>query len=222
MSSRLSKVLIFLFLLSNIAVGLFGFFALRSVDEKYSALLLRVVPTLNDLQALSAGVTTAMRQTNPDVLMVTGKSVEPFQSARQAVQNEAQQRSIVLGRYWLPSKPEKRMKFEHAGADFTRAATEFLDVAISLSATEAAQRREQMVRPAFDAYLVAITQATEALHADGIQTSDALTRTTGRLSTIVLAGGSWPAAVLIAILFGSLGAFLLFIRTGIFRSEGKQ
>ena len=219
MSPRLSKVLLLLFMLSNIAVGLFGFFALRSVDEKYSALLLRVVPTLNDLQVLSAGATAAMRQMNPDVLMASGQSGGPGQSARQAIESDAQQRSVLLGRYWLPSNSEKRTNFERTGAAFTRAAIKFLDLTKDLPSAEARQSREQMVRPAFEAYQVAITQATEALQADGIQTSDALTMTTGRLSKVVLAAGSWPAAVFLMILFGSLLVFLFFVRTGVFRND---
>jgi len=160
-----------------------------------------------------------MHQTNPNVLMSSGQSGEPGRSARQAVEHDAQQRSVLLGRYWLPSDSEKRVNFERAGANFTRAANEFLNLAQALPAPEANQRREQMLRPAFEAYLVAITQATAALEADGIQTSDALSVTTGRLSKVLLAAGSWPAAVLLIILFGSVVVLLFFVRSGVFRSD---
>ena len=219
MSPRLGKVLVLLLMLSNIGVGLFGFYSLRAVDEKYSMLLLRVVPTLNDLQTLSTEATAAMHLTNPIVLKPSTQNEEPAKSARLAIEHDARQRSVLLGRYWLPSDSEQRVNFESAGANFTRAANDFLDLAKDLPEPEASHRRERMLRPAFAHYLAAITQATTALEADGIEASDALTLKTGHLSKILIAVGSWPAAVLLMILFASLFIFLFFVRSGVFRTD---
>src|SRR6266550_34403 len=61
---RQLKILVYVLVLSNIALGALGFYFLRTIDRKYSSLIDQMVPTLNDLQTLTAVSVGAMRSTN--------------------------------------------------------------------------------------------------------------------------------------------------------------
>ena len=65
---RQLKLLVVLLIISNIALGAFGFFFLRSIDQKYSALIDQSVPTLAALHKLTIKASEAMRSTNPTLL----------------------------------------------------------------------------------------------------------------------------------------------------------
>jgi hypothetical protein len=47
---RQLKVLVILLLLSNIALGAFGFYFLRRIDQRYSSLIVQAVPAMNQRQ----------------------------------------------------------------------------------------------------------------------------------------------------------------------------
>src|SRR3954467_15643781 len=62
---RRLRILVIALLCSNIGLGLFGFYVLREIDRKYSRLIAETVPSLNELQTITATSIEAMRGTNP-------------------------------------------------------------------------------------------------------------------------------------------------------------
>ena len=72
---RQLKLLVMVLIISNVALGAYGFYLLRTIDRNYSALIDQSVPILNRLQTLTAGASDAMRSTNPDLL--TEDKLEP-------------------------------------------------------------------------------------------------------------------------------------------------
>src|SRR4051794_24997618 len=79
---RQLKTLVVVLILSNIALGVFGFYLLRTIDRNYSVLIDQSIPILNGLQTLTAKASEAMRSTNP-VLLTEGK-VTPDAMAKDA------------------------------------------------------------------------------------------------------------------------------------------
>src|SRR5260370_22456378 len=86
---RQLKIIIVVLVLSNIALGGFGFYFLRAIDRKYSDLIDRAIPTLNDMQTLTAVSMKAMRTTHPNLF---GESPESrsrgLQTARGALERD--------------------------------------------------------------------------------------------------------------------------------------
>src|SRR5205814_8803362 len=73
---RQLKLLVVVLVLSNIGLGIFSFYLLRSVDRTYSDLIDRSVPVLNDLQTLTALAVRAMRGTHPTLFGENGRNRE--------------------------------------------------------------------------------------------------------------------------------------------------
>src|SRR6185295_13279972 len=69
---RQLKTLVVLLILSNVALGVLGFFLLRAIDRNYSVLIEQSVPVLNGLHTLTTSASDAMRSTNP-ILLTEGK-----------------------------------------------------------------------------------------------------------------------------------------------------
>ena len=147
--SRSAKALIFVLVVSNIATGIFSFYSLRAVDAKYSALLAQSVPTLNDLQTLTAVTVETMRSTNPSVLSSPNENSIEF--ARESIHNEEELRRSLLERHWLASDSEQRLEFARAGDAFTRAATTFVESFINSAPSEMNRQRDEVLRPGLSA-----------------------------------------------------------------------
>src|ERR1700747_2050028 len=64
---RQLKLLVVLLILSNVAIGAFGFYSLRAIDRKYSTLIDQTVPALDELTRLTNSSVETMRSTNPTV-----------------------------------------------------------------------------------------------------------------------------------------------------------
>ncbi len=216
--SRSAKALIFvLVVVSNIATGIFSFYSLRGLDAKYSALLAQSVPTLNDLQTLTAMTVEAMRSTNPSVLGLPNENSS--ERARQSIHGEEQLRHSLLQRHWLPADSKDRLEFESAGAAFSRAATAFVDSFANSAPSEMNQKRDEVLRPAFQRYQVATTKAADALEAESLQTSGTLTTKAGNVSRLILAAGTWPLAILLTLFLASALVLLYLARFSLFKKE---
>src|ERR1700730_5384418 len=99
---RQLKIVIALLVLSNIALGGFSFYFLRAIDRKYSDLIDRAVPTLNDMQTLTAFIGDAMGSTNPVLFGETPQSrTKAAQHARVALESDRALRESILKREWL-------------------------------------------------------------------------------------------------------------------------
>src|SRR5476649_1452827 len=66
------KLLVILLAASNVLVGAISVYLLRTVDRRYTELISRTVPALNDLRELMTDTITTMRATNPVLLEKAG------------------------------------------------------------------------------------------------------------------------------------------------------
>jgi hypothetical protein len=216
---RQLKILVAILVLSNVALGVFGFYFLRTVDRKYSSLIAQAVPTLNDLQTVTAMSVEAMRSTNPALFGDSPQSrAEMVQRARVALERDRGLRSQALQREWLSRDAEERLNFQNAGDAFSRTAAEVIDLFESGQSAEASRQREQSLRPAFHRYVAATTKVADELKAKSVETSGTLTARTVNISNMMLGLASWPVMLLCVFLLG-MAIFVIVVLLRLFLSE---
>jgi hypothetical protein len=216
---RQLKILVVILIVSNIGLGLFGIYVLRSVDRKYSALIHQTVPPINELQTLTAWSVDAMRSTNPSLFQPSPNgSSRPVQQAQNMIERDRELRTRALQREWLGLKPGERQDLLEAGDAFTRESLEVLHLFETGHNAEAGQRRETVLRPAFDRYVASMTKTADVLEAESLRTSGRLTEQTGSISHIVLGLASWPFMI-VGLFFLAVIIFVLgvLVRVTLFR-----
>ena len=195
-SLRNLKRLVVILIASNIALGVFSVYLLRTVDRRYTELLDRSVPVLNDLQTLTAESVSAMRGTGPALFAATEKNrAALLQSAQAALKEDREFRNRLVRGDWLSSKPKGKLNFQQAGEAFTKDSLEVLRLLEAGNAEEASRLRDNVVRPEFDHYLDAITKVADDLEAESLQTNSDYTARTNSLTTVVLGVAGWPLLV---------------------------
>ena len=218
---RQLKIIIVVLVLSNIALGGFGFYFLRAIDRKYSDLIDRAIPTLNDMQTLTAVSMKAMRTTDPTLFGESSQSRPGrIQAARVALERDRDLRTSILKREWLSRDTEERVDFQSAGEVFSRAAAEVIDLLESGRTADASKQREESLRPAFERYLETTTKAADVLEAESLKTSDLFTERTVSMSRIMLGLASWPVMILgIFLLITAVFIIAVLLKVFIFRDE---
>jgi hypothetical protein len=215
---RQLKTLVVVLVLSNIALGVFCFFTLRTLDRRYSDLIGRSVPLQNDLQTITALAVSAMHTTNPALFDNAGPAqVRAVERGRAAVARELALRTKVLRDEWMPGVAAGRAEFEQAGEAFGRAALDFLNLIDGGATADAVRLREEKIRPAFDRYLSATTHAADLLQVESLRVSDEFSAKTGSVSTLVLGFASWPVLILAALLI--LTAVFVIVLMLLFRGR---
>ncbi|MDO8542631.1 MAG: hypothetical protein Q7S40_19500 [Opitutaceae bacterium] len=211
-------MLVVVLVLSNIGLGIFGFFLLRAVDRRYSELIGNSIPVLSDLQMLTAKAVEAMRSTGPDLLDATaahrGGAVARAQLALGADRTTRQELSTAP---WMSRRGEARADFLPAGEAFTRIATEIVGLTSANKIGPAAERRERELRPAYDRYLAATTKVADVLEAESLSANKDFSARTGSLSTVMLGLGSWPVVILVGLLL--LTAIFVVVLMVLFRGR---
>jgi hypothetical protein len=191
-------------IISNIALGAFGFHLLRTINRNYSRLIDQSVPTLNGLQTLTVMASEAMRSTNP--VLLTDPNTTPAElanSARASIQRQTELREQVLRHDWIATARQQRLKVRDTGEAFNRAATDVIALIEANNVPEATKQRESVLRPAYNGYVATTTKAADLLHLASLDSSKNLSVRTGNLSRMMLGLASWPVMI--------LGTFLLFI-----------
>jgi hypothetical protein len=217
---RQLKILVVVLILSNIALGAFGIFFLRSIDQKYSALIDQSVPTLHALQNLTVRASEAMRSTNPVLLTESKMSpAEVANGARAAVEQGGELRDRLLRQDGIGASQEG-VNVRDTGEKFDRAAAEVIILLEANNAAEATKTRESVLRPAFNNYVAAATKAAELLRSESLTTSKSLSLHTGNLSKVMLGLAGWPIMILgTFLLFTALFVIAVLIKVTLFKEE---
>jgi hypothetical protein len=218
---RRLKILVILLILSNIALGVFGFCFLRAIDRNYTNLIGRSVPTLNDLQTQTAVSMEAMRSTNPILFSeASANRADLVERARRALERDRVLRGAVLKREWLSAGNVEGRDFREAGEAFAVGATRIITLLDSGDLAEAGRQREKELRPVFDRYVAATTKAADVLEEESLRTSGALTAGTLSTSKIMLGLASWPVMLLGAfLLITAVFVIAVLVKVFLFREE---
>ena len=217
---RQFKVLVVVLILSNVILGTFGFYLLRSMDRKYSTLINQSVPALTELRTLTVFSLEAMRSTSPTLSGDTPQTrQEGAQRARVALERDRNLRNHVLRQDWLSRNGEARVNFEQAGEAFSQATKQVILLLESGQSSEGDQQREQIQRPAFNRYVAATTKAADMLEAESLQMNATLTETTGSASGVLIGFASWPLMI-VGLLLAVTTLFVLGVLVNVyFRRE---
>ncbi len=194
---RQLKLLVFLLLLSNVALGLFAFYFLRGIDRKYSTLIGDTIPTLNDLQELTVSTSEAMHGTNPAFMQASDGSQATFvQRGREALEREREMRERILSSPWFATNEVERQNLRQVGETFDSGAKSVLDLLGTGKMEEATQERERSLRTDYERYVVKTRESTQRADSDSLHTSDMIALRTGSVSKLLLGLGSWPVIML--------------------------
>jgi hypothetical protein len=208
---RQLKLLVMVLVFSNIALGGLSFYLLRDMDQRYSRLIGRSVPALNDLRELLADVTTAYRSSGRLLLAKDGTPrPEAAQRMRLALAQEKQFRAEVLQAPLWTEQAAARSGLEKNGAEFERIAADVSRLIAANRDEDAVRAREVMLRPVCDRYLEAIGRAADEIEMISLRANKDYTSKTNQLSTIVLGLGGWPILVT-GLLLCFTAVFLLII-----------
>ncbi len=206
---RQLKWLVIILVLSNIALGAFSVLALRRADRRYSELIQRTVPVLNDMQTLTAHAAEAMVATNPSRLNTM--PVDAFmRDANAALTMESSDRTQVLKGVWLTEAKPERQELEQAATAFATGVRAVLAIEQTGNLAQATAQRDRDLRPAFDRYIIAITKAADALEAEGRHASDTETKRNSSMSTLMLSFASWPILAVLTLVILT-AAFVLVL-----------
>ena len=201
---RQLKILVALLIISNIALGVFGFWLLRNIDRNYSALIDQSVPTLTRLQNLTAAASETMRSTNPVLLdHPDAQPSEIARAARDTIGHDTELRQELLSRDWVKNAQSGQTDIRAAGEAFDRAAADTVQLLEANQITEAQKHRETVLRPAYNRYVTVTSQASQSLRTSSLRESNSLTLHVASVSKMILGIASWPLII--------LGAFLLFV-----------
>ncbi len=209
------KWAVVLLILSNIALGVFGFWVLRSIDRRYSELIGHSVPLLNNLQTLTAESVEAMRISGPTLLEApASKREEGIRRGRQVLRTESGFRKQLLREIAVTSAEQQRVEFEQSGEAFTTLSNRVLDLVTVGKLEEAKGFRDAQLRPAFDRYLAGITKAADEVESASLRANDDFSSQTGSMSHIILGVASWPVILIVGLLLFTaafvLGLMILF------------
>lgn len=195
------KVLVVLLVVSNIALGIFSVILLRSVDQRYSELIDRAVPALNDLRELMGDTVAVMRATNPRNFSGPRENLPAaLRVAHAAMQTAQGFRTGLLGNDSLKEEPADREAVRKTGDAFAATVTEVLQLYSTERLADAVRLREAELLPAFDQHLAAIGKAADAVEALSLGANKDYTTRTNHVSRIVLGVASWPVIALGALL----------------------
>jgi hypothetical protein len=205
---RQLKLLVLVLIISNIALGIFGFFLLRAVDRKYSDLINQTVPSINQLQTLTAASIEAMRATN--AILFQTPANEPTavaQHSKSIIEHESAMRNSALNDGSVVLNQNDRAAVQETGNAFSREALQVVQMFESGRHDEAVGARETRLRPAFDRYVACLTKSADSLQEEGLRTSGSLSERTGNLSHMMLGVASWPV-ILVGLFFVTAMVFV--------------
>ena len=194
---RQLKVVIALLVLSNVVLGVFSFYFLRAVDRKYSQLISRAVPIMHQMQELTAVTTEVMRETNPALFGGSSENQrEATERARAGLDRDKKLRDSLVQTDWDPTRDNEQDTLQNTGETFTKIGRNVIDLLGTGRITDATKLREESLRPAFERYVAATSEATGFVKALSLKTSDDFTERTHSISKMMLGLGSWPVMIL--------------------------
>lgn len=200
-SLRNLQLLVVVLVVSNILLGLMSVYLLRSVDQRYSELVGRTVPALNDLRELMSRAVEAMRATNPKNFEGPNqRGADALLNARRRLDAAQNFRGITLKDGYFSAESDLAVAILRTGQDFDLAGAAVARLYDEGRLTEVARRRDEKLLPAFDSYVAAIGAAADAVESRSLAASKDYSAKTDRLSTVVLSVASWPVLIVLALL----------------------
>lgn len=215
---RQLKLVVLILVLSNIALGAYSFYLLRSTDRTYTELIRRSVPLLNQVQTVTAEAARAFRGTNfAGVAGTSSRRTERLNDGRRGLARDEEARAQLLKAGWPAESSPEWVEFKGAGEAFAKVAQQVLAEVAGGRIEESVRLREENLRPAFERYLSAATKISDWIETESLRANENASAKTGSMSTIVLGLASWPVMLLAGLLV--LTAVFVLVLMVLFRGR---
>ncbi|MBI3885273.1 MAG: MCP four helix bundle domain-containing protein [Opitutae bacterium] len=212
-SSALRRLKIFALILvvSNLLLGCFSAYLLRSIDRNYSDLIDRNFPLMDGLRLLTKE-TGAMQRHVLGVIANhdPARRAESLGKLETATAKQRQLLADALRADRVAALAEIRPALAKAAADYEKGLASFRELVAAGKIDDANALRYDVLRPALNHYLDTIDQAAFALEDRSQRINDTYSGRVRTHSTILLGLASWPlmvglvVVVVVALIIGVL------------------
>ena len=200
---RLRFVLILALLASNLLVGVLSLFFLRSMDQRYGALLDRSVAPINNLRTLTRELSSvqrlARRVVDPDNEPAWAQLLPQMDDSS----NAALAHALEIAHMDLFKETRHRAIIEKFAKDYDTKVDHFLVLVRAKQLAEANKFNIEDLRPYYDNYQLALDGAADYVQRQGNDLRDRYAEDSRLFGGFLLAFAGWPllaAAVLIIVM----------------------
>jgi len=203
---RLRFVLILALLASNLLVGVLSLFFLRSMDERYSALLNSSVPVINNLRTLTRELSTVQRLARRVVDPENEPAWKDLIPQMDEDSNNALARALEVSRLALFKDTRHAAIIAKFGKEYDQRADQFIALARAGKLAEANKFNTEVLRPYYDNYQLALDAAADYVERQGNDLRDRYAQDSRLFGGFLLAFAGWPllAAGVLVVVMGLL------------------
>ncbi|SDR75420.1 MCP four helix bundle domain-containing protein [Opitutus sp. GAS368] len=189
---RLRFVLILALLASNLLVGVLSLLFLRSMEQRYAALLDRSVPLINNLRTLTRELSGVQRlarrisdpQNEPAWASLLNQMKDASDSAKAHAFEISAMESLKDSRHVAT--------MARFGREYDDKADRFLALARAGKIAEANQYNVEVLRPAYDRYMDAVDDAANYVEREGVDLRARYAEDSRLFGGFLLAAAGWP------------------------------
>lgn len=198
------RFLVVVLLLSNVALGLVSFYFLRSIDQAYTQLIDRSLPTLNHLRGVATEAASITRSLTFAQSAAAGEKRQAYEAkARQSLQLCTSHFRESLEELKSQIGAEDLQRLQHTWRDFEERTGKTLEAVVqSGDAKTVAGEFSRMLRElrmAQEELMARVSQASDAVAQSNLKQSDAVANSAEQHRKILLGLGGWPIAALAVI-----------------------
>ncbi len=208
---RLRFVLILALLASNLCVGVFSLFYLRSLEERYAELFDRSVPLINNLRTLTRELGSVQRMARriSDPQNETGWAELLPQMASDS--DKARQHVVEISAMDLIRSSGNIAGMLRTSEDYDRKVREFLALASAQKIAQANEYNIAVLRPAYDELMDSLDAVANSAEKEGNDLRARYAEESRWFGGFLLAFAGWPllAAAVLIIVMGVLVVGLL-------------
>jgi hypothetical protein len=220
---RLRFVLILALLASNLLVGVLSLLFLRSVDQRYAALLDRSVPLINNLRTLTRELSGVQRLARRISDPKNEAAWAPLLAQMDAASESAKAHAIEVGAMISFKDSPQVPAVARFGRDYDEKVDHFLALARAEKIAEANQYNSEVLRPAYDRYMDALDNVANAVEREGNDLRHRYAADSRLFGGFLLAFAGWPllaaAVIIMVLLVLVLGLFAAVFFPKLFASK---
>lgn len=203
-------------LISNLVVGGLSLYFLHAVDERYSSLLDRSVPVLNDLRTLTRELSAVQRLARRTVDPDNEPAWAELPPQMKSISRQARSHADGI------STTEPFRNTRHATAlgrmshEYDERVDQFLALVRDRRFADANRFNTEILRVTYDNYQLVIDDAADHVQQEGRDLRDRYAEDSKLFGGLVLAFASWPvlaAMLAIVIMMLLIGALLVAVFT---------
>lgn len=220
---RLRFVLILALLASNLLVGVLSLVFLRSMDQRYAALLDRSVAPINHLRTLTRELSTVQRLARRLVDPSNEVAWKELLPQMDDASNNALAHAMEISRMDLFKETKHGLAIAKVGKQYDEMVDKFLVMARAKELTEANKFNLETLRPFYDNYQLTLDGAADYVQKQGNDLRDRYAEDSRLFGGFLLAFAGWPllaaAGLIVVMALLVIGLFAVVFFPKIFASK---